>query len=90
MKDSNNRKLTSDLGLILEEVKHRWNQEPHSCLDMEREAEYPHLELKTENGGGGNFMVMSAFEVAISDEKEIEELCYKLRHFYKEYCEPVK
>jgi len=59
-------------------------QEPDSCTSDDDLTEYSFaFEMKTDNAGGGNFMVIRTDRWAIDDESQIDDLCNLMKEFLR-------
>lgn len=60
-------------------------QEIHvGCSNQTKDAE---LALEVVSNGIGDYLVINAYEFAVSDHEEIDELAKMLHAFMDEYCE---
>lgn len=63
-------------------TKREYTQEPHCCL-MESEGD-PLLRAELRDGGGGEFLVLSAHQWALDSDDEIDMLANELKAMLEE------
>lgn len=60
-------------------------QEIHvGCKNQTKDAE---LTLEAISNGVGDYLVINAYEFAVSDHEEIDEMCKILHRFMDDYCD---